>query len=72
MSHPPPITADDEVLVVCFCHNVSRAELLRSIRSGCKSVRELQKATDASTGCGGCEVDLVDLLNAEAAHSSEQ
>ena len=48
--------------IVCKCMNVTRAEIVKAIREkGLISLDEVQEATDAGTGCGGCcdEIDLI-------------
>ncbi|MCB9869775.1 MAG: (2Fe-2S)-binding protein [Planctomycetes bacterium] len=41
---------------------VTRGTLLAAIRGGARSVEALQYATGASTGCGTCHYDLLQLL----------
>lgn len=59
--------ADDQDLTICFCYNVSRSRIIEAIRAGATTVHDLQVQTSASTGCGGCEFDLLDLLEQESA-----
>ena len=48
---------------VCFCHNVSYLTLKRAIRTaGCNTLEKIQSETCASTGCGGCEFEVIDIL----------
>jgi NAD(P)H-nitrite reductase large subunit len=51
---------------ICFCHNVPYGELLKAIQAGAETVTDVQIATCASTGCGGCEQDVRDILREEA------
>lgn len=48
---------------ICFCHNVTREALRAAIRAGAKSLIEIQETTSASTGCGGCEWDVREILD---------
>lgn len=50
---------------ICFCHCVSYAVLVDVIRSGKRTLKEIQEATSASTGCGGCESEVLEILEAE-------
>jgi NAD(P)H-nitrite reductase large subunit len=45
---------------------VTYAEITKAIKSGKRTLEEIQKETKASTGCGGCEFDVRDILAAEA------
>lgn len=56
---------DDDERTVCFCHNVSAKALKEAIRAGARTHADLQAATRASTGCGGCEFEVLDILEAE-------
>jgi NAD(P)H-nitrite reductase large subunit len=50
---------------VCFCHCVSAATLVEAIRGGCHTLIQIQEQTHASTGCGGCECEVVEILEEE-------
>lgn len=50
---------------VCFCHCVPLSEIRKAIQAGAKTIADLQRETLASTGCGGCEIDLTEILEAE-------
>jgi NAD(P)H-nitrite reductase large subunit len=56
---------DIEDRTVCFCHNVRLVELLAAIRQGATTLPELQAQTCASTGCGGCEWEVLEILDEE-------
>ncbi len=56
-----PEEADDD-RKVCFCHNVTCRVIKGAIRAGAATVSDVQKATLASTGCGGCEYEVRDIL----------
>ncbi len=64
----PPESADqndDDERTVCFCHNVSAQALKEAIRAGARTHADIQAVTRASTGCGGCEFEVLDILEAE-------
>jgi NAD(P)H-nitrite reductase large subunit len=50
---------------ICFCHSVPRSKIIEAIRAGATTIEAIQDATCASTGCGGCEFDLMDILEEE-------
>lgn len=55
----------DEDLKICFCHNVLRSEIKKAISEGADTLEKIQAITCASTGCGGCEFDVRDILEEE-------
>lgn len=55
----------DNDRLVCFCHAVRLSELIAAIRDGATTHLEIQKRTRASTGCGGCECEVLEVLEAE-------
>ncbi|MGK5082069.1 (2Fe-2S)-binding protein [Bdellovibrionota bacterium FG-1] len=48
---------------ICFCHFVSLGQLTDAIQKGCRTLEEIKKQTCASTGCGGCESEVVEILH---------
>ncbi len=58
---------EDEDRTVCFCHNVPLSRILEVIRAGGTTLEHIQADTCASTGCGGCEWDVVEILESELA-----
>ena len=69
---PGGAAAPEEDRTICFCHNVPRSELLRAIRAGAVTIAEIQARTKASTGCGGCECDVLEILARESAAGGER
>lgn len=61
--------SDDE-RTICFCHNVSLKRLLEEIRAGASTLEEIQARCKASTGCGGCEYEVREILEAELTASN--
>ena len=57
---------------ICFCNSVSWADLVSAIGAGNTTLAQLQAKTRASTGCGGCEFDVVEILEAELAKVAAQ
>lgn len=52
---------------ICFCHAVKLQELVAAIRAGATTIEAIQDETGASTGCGGCEFDVREILEDELA-----
>lgn len=50
---------------ICFCHNVSLKTLRTAIRAGADTIEKIKAETCASTGCGGCEWDVTEILEEE-------
>lgn len=68
---PPGMAADlAKQNLVCFCHSIPVCEIVEAIRKGATTVAEIQAETLASTGCGGCECDILDLLEKYAGRRS--
>lgn len=50
--------------IICNCFSVSRGTIEDAIKEkGLKSVEEVGEATDAGTGCGGCQEKIQEILN---------
>lgn len=47
---------------ICFCHSVKLSEIQAAIAQGATTLAQIQAETLASTGCGGCECDILDLI----------
>ena len=52
----------DPEQTICFCHNVPLKRLLKAIQEGSDTLEKIQVETCASTGCGGCEPDVREIL----------
>jgi nitrite reductase (NAD(P)H) len=45
----------DDDTQICSCHNVSKGDVVNSIKDGtCKSMGDVKSCTKAGTGCAGC------------------
>lgn len=47
---------------VCFCHDVTIQQISDAIDKGAKNLEEVQQATGAGTGCGGCVDHLTNVV----------
>lgn len=72
MSNDQPSILSDPERTVCFCHNVSCAALIDAIQKGAHTLHDIQAETCASTGCGGCEYEVVEILEAQLAQSARK
>ena len=50
---------------ICSCLNVTKGDIVSAIDSGCCSVGDVEGATKASTGCGGCAALLKNVVDSE-------
>ena len=50
--------------IICHCFEVSREEIENAIREKwLKTVEEVGEATNAGTGCGGCQEQIQEILD---------
>ena len=50
--------------IISHCFEVSREEIENAIREkGLKTVEEVGEATNAGTGCGGCQEQIQEILD---------
>lgn len=52
---------DDQM--ICYCMLVEAGRIRAAIEAGAHDVESLQYATAASTCCGSCRLDLIELLD---------
>jgi NAD(P)H-nitrite reductase large subunit len=52
----------DPERTICFCHNVPLGKLIEAVQSGSDTLDKIQAETCASTGCGGCESEVCEIL----------
>lgn len=58
---------------VCSCHGVSKGEIIEAIRAkGYRTPSEVQTATRAGTGCGGCRVTVTEIVAAEVGEFTDE
>ncbi|HWI22787.1 MAG TPA: molybdopterin-dependent oxidoreductase [Baekduia sp.] len=63
MSVGEPIVPDDPEDVVCSCMVVTQGQIDSAIRDrDLRTVEQIAKSTRASTGCGGCRLDVAAIL----------
>jgi nitrite reductase [NAD(P)H] large subunit len=63
-------TADEQALV-CTCNGVTKAEITACAAAGDATLGAVASRTRATTGCGTCKADVVDILAAAAPRAPE-
>jgi bacterioferritin-associated ferredoxin len=53
---------EDEEQTICFCHAVQLKTILEAIKNGSVTLEQIKENTCASTGCGGCEPEVIEIL----------
>lgn len=48
--------------LICFCMNVTYKEIKNAIEKGCTELSDIVKITKASTACGSCQNNILDIL----------
>ena len=59
------MTDNDPDQVICYCSGSTRQQLEDLIRQGVDNLERLSRITGACSGCGGCEYDITQLLQAD-------
>lgn len=54
--------SDRENAPICYCKNLTRAEVEAAIRSGARNIDRIRACTGATTKCYGCLADIEELL----------
>jgi len=62
MSRDPSGPPESDSRLVCFCHHVRETAIREAFQAGAMTLEAIQDETQASTGCGGCEFDVRELL----------
>ena len=50
---------------ICVCKSVSREEIIKAVESGCKNLEQVSDETEAATGCGTCENEVNQIIQAQ-------
>jgi NAD(P)H-nitrite reductase large subunit len=65
MESAPSSQTEVEDRTICFCHCVALSRIQEAIRGGADTIEKIQAETCASTGCGGCEWEVQEILRDE-------
>ncbi len=50
-------------IYICHCKMVTRSEIAKAIKGqGCQTILDIQNTTGASTGCGRCKSEVVEIM----------
>jgi ferredoxin-NADP reductase/CRP-like cAMP-binding protein len=68
ISHPAKktILSDERDEILCFCMHVSKGQVFDTITEGITQIDEVSKKTGASSVCGSCRPNIVELLGMRA------
>ncbi|MDR2848812.1 MAG: (2Fe-2S)-binding protein [Bacteroidales bacterium] len=54
----------DNSEIICHCMQVTRGDIIDAIKAGnLTTVEQVGEATDAGTGCGGCQSVVQEILD---------
>ena len=63
----------DDDTQICSCHNVSKGDVVNSIKDGtCKSLGDVKSCTKAGTGCAGCVPLVQSIFNKTMASMGQE
>lgn len=52
----------DRDKLICRCFKVNAGKIEDAIKEGATTLEEVQEKTNASTGCGGCASEVMELI----------
>ena len=58
----PDSTPDKQEKVICTCTGTTQAKIEQLIAKGADTVDKISSATGANTGCGSCDILILELL----------
>ncbi|MBQ0798200.1 MAG: nitrite reductase large subunit NirB [Porticoccaceae bacterium] len=66
------VTALPDSAQICSCNDVTKGDLCQAISDGATQLGELKACTKAGTSCGGCNVLVGQVLNAELENMGQE
>ncbi|MEH6542547.1 MAG: nitrite reductase large subunit NirB [Porticoccaceae bacterium] len=66
------VTALPDSAQICSCNDVTKGDLCQAIADGATQLGELKACTKAGTSCGGCNVLVGQVLNAELENMGQE
>jgi nitrite reductase (NADH) large subunit len=57
---------------ICNCNTVTKGTIVEAIRQGKRSIATIGECTRAGTGCGSCQIQLAQLIEAYAEGGAEE
>jgi len=52
-------------MIVCHCHRVTDREIRSIVQSGARTCADVADCCGASSGCGGCEALVTEIVQSE-------
>jgi bacterioferritin-associated ferredoxin len=52
-------------MIVCHCHGVTDREIRNTVQCGARTCADVAEACGASSGCGGCESLVAEIVHSE-------
>ena len=52
-------------MIVCHCHGVTDREIRNSVQCGARTCEDVAEACGATSGCGGCESLVAEIVQGE-------
>jgi NAD(P)H-nitrite reductase large subunit len=53
----------DKKDVICFCTGTTKQKVIQLIANGATDIAKISSATGAVTGCAGCDISIMELLD---------
>lgn len=48
--------------IVCYCLNISEADIVKAVNEGATTLEEVQDVTGAGTACGSCIGQIEEII----------
>jgi NAD(P)H-nitrite reductase large subunit len=58
-------TQEEQEKVICSCTGTTKTKIKHLIAKGINDLDKIASATGASTGCGSCDVTILEILSEE-------
>lgn len=71
MALAPILKVEVSPMIVCLCKAVNDAQLVEIIKGGASTVKQVADTCGAGAGCGACNKEIHDMIEDEAAFSSD-
>lgn len=61
--HPSNNPSDTPETIICTCTGTSKEKIEQLVAKGVDTLDEISSATGANTGCGSCDILIIELLS---------
>lgn len=48
--------------IICYCLDITEADIVKAINNGAKTVKEIEDATGAGSACECCIADIEEII----------